>query len=86
MWCERLKTPGGNAIICRGGRRIRCACGQPATRLCDWIVSGRAKRQARCSAPMCERCTTRPSPDKDLCPMHAERWATHPRNPSRSPP
>lgn len=74
MACESVKLPdGGTAIVC-GPRRPskRCACGRPATLLCDWKVPG--KRSGTCDAPICDRCATSPAPDKDLCPAHASEW------------
>lgn len=81
MACERVSLPGGgHAIVCgTRSRRQRCACGKPATRLCDWKVpaavsaSGHATR-ATCDAPICASCATSPAPEKDLCPAHAAAW------------
>lgn len=76
MTCQGVRLPGGGAaIVCDGRRRQRCECGHPATLLCDWKVPG--KRSGTCDKPICERCTTRPAPDKDLCRAHAaafEDW------------
>lgn len=71
MPCDRVTLPDGTAaIVCsRGPRRARCACGKPATRLCDWKVPGR--RSGTCDAPICASCATSPAPDKDICPAHA---------------
>lgn len=65
--------PMANAIICGPKpRRRRCsACGElGATRECDWKVG----RDKTCDALLCERCTTQPRKDKDLCPAHAQAW------------
>lgn len=66
MTCERITfAGGGTAIVCGTRRRKRCACGRPATLLCDWKVPG-----GTCDADLCSRCTTSPAPDKDLCRTH----------------
>ena len=76
MTCERIILPDGNAaIVCGSFPRKYCACGRRATRECDWKVPGR--RSGTCDAQLCERCTTSPAPEKDLCPAHAaefEQW------------
>lgn len=76
MTCEHVTFPGGaSAIVCGPRRRQRCGCGRPATLLCDWKVP--ARRSGTCDAPLCDRCTFSPAPDKDLCPAHAaefEAW------------
>lgn len=71
MPCTPTPTPYGVAIVCTRGRRKvqRCECGRHATKLCDWKIPG-----GTCDIPLCERCTTVPAPDKDLCPGHAEEW------------
>lgn len=76
MGCERVSLPsGGFAIVCgtrasRGQRaQDRCACGKPATLLCDWKVASNPART--CGAPICANCTTSPAPEKDICPAHA---------------
>jgi len=69
MPCTPFTTPeGGRGIIC--SRTQRCKCGRRSTKLCDWKVPG-----GTCDAPLCERCTTVPAPEKDLCPKHAAEWA-----------
>ena len=78
MTCEHVQLPGGgSAIVCTSGRRLKCVgCGKPARLLCDWKTPG--VRNGTCDAPVCERCSTKPAPDKDLCPAHAEayeRWS-----------
>lgn len=77
MVCRSVSTPGGVAIVCGPRpRRAKCrCCGRPADLLCDWKVPGR--KSGTCDAPICDRCTTSPAPDKDLCPAHAaefEAW------------
>lgn len=73
MACKRVTLPGGiAAIVCgtRGARR--CACGRKSTLLCDWRVP--ARKSGTCDAPICDQCSTRPAPDKDLCPAHAAEF------------
>lgn len=73
MPCERVNLPGGAvAIVCSSGRSKRCKCGRRATLACDWKVEG--KKSGTCDAPICDRCTTSPAPDKDLCPPHAQAF------------
>jgi hypothetical protein len=73
MPCEVIHLPGGGtAIVCSRGRRQRCACGKPATLLCDWKVKG--KRSGTCDKPLCASCSHSPAPEKDLCPEHAADW------------
>lgn len=71
MACERVPMPGGGyAIVCgTRSRRQRCACGKPATLLCDWKVP--ECRSGTCDAPICASCALSPAPEKDLCPTHA---------------
>jgi hypothetical protein len=74
MTCEHVTLPNGaRAIICSSRRRRRCACGRPATLLCDWKVP--ARRSGTCDRPICADCATSPVPDKDLCPAHATAFA-----------
>ena len=76
MPCQTVSMPNrGRAIVCGSHRRQRCACGRPATLLCDWKVP--AKRSGTCDVPICSSCTTSPAQDKDLCATHAAefvRW------------
>lgn len=73
MTCTVVRLPTGQtAIVCSSTRGRRCACGRRAPLLCDWKVEG--KKSGTCDRPICERCTTSPSPDKDLCPEHATAW------------
>lgn len=70
MTCDTVTLPGGiRAIVCSSRKRRRCACGQPATLLCDWKITG--NRTSTCDAPICAACSTAPAPGKDLCPDHA---------------
>jgi hypothetical protein len=74
MTCQVITAPGGaTAIVCGTRRRQRCKCGRPAALLCDWKVP--AKKSGTCDAPICDRCTTSPAPDKDLCPTRAAEFA-----------
>lgn len=73
MTCDHVTLANGaRAIVCSSRRRQRCACGRPATLLCDWKVP--ANKSGTCDTPICSRCTTSPVPDKDLCPAHAEAF------------
>lgn len=75
MACEHISMPGGGyAIVCGTRSRQRCACGAPATRLCDWKVPGR--RSGTCDKPLCPSCSTTPAAEKDLCPDHARAFET----------
>lgn len=67
MTCERVAWEGGSAIVC-GVRRKKCPCGRKATLECDWKVP--TKKSGTCDAPICDRCTLSPAPDKDICPKH----------------
>lgn len=78
MPCNTVKLPTGEtAIVCTSRRRQRCACGRPATKLCDWKVKERAS--GTCDRPLCSACTHVPAPDKDLCPRHAAEWRSRRR-------
>lgn len=79
MPCTVTTLPGGQrAIVCTArGRQKRCGCGNPSTKLCDWKVP--SKKSGTCDAPLCERCTHVPAPDKDLCPQHAAEWKARAR-------
>lgn len=79
MPCTSVTLPGGeHAIVCTTGRRQRCACGKPATKLCDWKV--KTKRSGTCDRPLCKTCSQVPAPDKDLCPDHAAAWKSRTNN------
>lgn len=69
MTCEFVKLPGGgSAIICgRKSKTQKCACGKPATRLCDHPS---IKRSGTCDRPLCDTCAVRIGPDTDYCPDH----------------
>lgn len=76
MPCTSHPLSGGQrAIVCTPNRR--CKCGRRATLLCDWKVP--TKKSGTCDRPLCDRCTTKPTADKDLCAEHAvafREWAT----------
>ena len=73
MPCERIQLPGGGAaIVCGRGRKQRCACGAPSTKLCDWKV--KARKSGTCDKPICDRCARSPAPGKDLCRAHHDEW------------
>lgn len=73
MTCERVAVGGTVAIVCGvRGRKRRCPCGHLATLECDWKRP--TKKSGTCDAPLCERCTYRPAPGKDLCPLHVEAF------------
>lgn len=73
MVCRSIPLPtGGHAIVCGPReRKKRCSCGRPASLLCDWKVPTKRNPKKTCDAPICDRCTTSPAEDKDLCPAHA---------------
>lgn len=71
MTCHLVDMPGGGrAFVC--GPTTRCKCGNPAKLLCDWKTPG--GKSDTCDAKLCNRCTSKPAPDKDLCPTHAAEW------------
>lgn len=75
MRCTRVRIGGAWAIICGKHRIAACVkCGCIATRECDWKLG----RDRTCDAALCDSCTASPAPGKDLCPEHAEAWASHP--------
>lgn len=91
MKCSYLDLGNGQRAIVCGSRRYKvetCACGKPATRLCDWIlVEPQVPLFAidvttikTCDIAICSSCTSSPAPGKDLCPLHAAQWANDPRN------
>jgi len=52
--------------ICSRGRRKACACGRPATKLCDFPLRGGRK-----GAPLCDAHAHAVGPNRDLCRAHA---------------
>lgn len=85
MACEHVELPGGGTAIICGPRQPhqKCQCKRRATLLCDWKIPGAEEFSlvkagtvtGTCDAPLCDRCTSSPAPDKDLCPKHAAKWA-----------
>ena len=63
-------------------KRGRCACGQPATHLCDWKVPQRRNSHdtGTCDAPLCNACATEAAADKHLCRAHATTWFMRPNS------
>lgn len=76
MTCHPINIPGlGVGFVCTRTKAKRCKCGLPAALLCDWKVP--SKKSGTCDRPICDRCSTSPAPDKDLCSEHAgafEKW------------
>lgn len=71
MPCNRVDLGGGySAIVCSGRPRAKpCAyCRKPSTRLCD--APQEAPRTGTCDRPMCDGCTFREEPERDLCRQH----------------
>ena len=70
MPCEHFKLPDGIAgIMCsRHKPQRKCACGKPATRLCDFVVN---RLGDTCDRPVCTDHATSVGPDLDHCPEHA---------------
>lgn len=83
MTCSFVNVDGHPVIVCGKIKLFPCsACGEIATRECDWKVGqGRT-----CDASLCEKCTSSPARNKDLCPEHAEAWAADPDNPKNIQP
>jgi len=72
MPCIPFRSADGtiSGFACTRGPRKRCKCGRPATRLCDWQLSG-PKAGKTCDAPLCDRCAARVGPGRDYCQAHA---------------
>jgi hypothetical protein len=77
MSCTPVKTPHGTAIVCDRKRKRppRCACGKPATMLCDWKLGMVDNVSQTCSAPVCAACALEVTKDKHLCPAHQGAYA-----------
>lgn len=76
MTCKPIRAGGITAIVCsRGGRAPRPAtcsvpgCGKPATRLCDYPLTGRLTGRT-CSRKLCESCAHYQGDGFDYCPAH----------------
>ena len=53
--------------------RVCAHCSQPrASRICDWRGAGGG---TPCDKFLCDECAAQPTPGKDLCRQHAERWS-----------
>jgi len=78
MNCELVQLPsGGEAIICgQRSKPKKCACGKPATRLCDGPRMKRNRLGDTCDRPLCDEHAVRVDADHDLCPKHAAQCAT----------
>ncbi len=65
-------------VVTTEDKRKRCACGQPATHLCDWKTPPKrpdlSKQTGTCDAPLCTKCAAAAGDDKHLCPSHASDW------------
>lgn len=72
MPCIPFSQDGVRGFVCTTRDQKRCACGNRATRLCDWKVRG--KTSGTCDKPLCAKCTHVPKAGKDLCPKHAAQW------------
>jgi hypothetical protein len=72
MPCNIYRSDDGKiqVIVCGRGRSKRCKCGRPATKLCDYKLTG-PKTGLTCDVPLCNHCSTSAGPDFDLCPVHA---------------
>ena len=53
-----------------------CACGNLASRLCDFDIDG-----VRCSAGLCRECAISPMEGLDICASHHPRPPHHPARP-----
>jgi hypothetical protein len=47
---------------------------RPGVRECDWKIAKRGNKDVTCDAPLCESCTFSPAPEKDLCPLHKDKY------------
>lgn len=70
MICHDMDLGNGvRAIVCTRGSRKKCACGGPASKLCDFPLSGE-KAGKTCDTAMCDRCAVNVGPDRDYCQPH----------------
>lgn len=86
MSCDVLTgadgAPNGHACS-RGPRGKRCACGNPATKLCDFVLAGSRGRAQTCDVDLCDGCAVRQPGQAldgetiDYCGPHA-RYAAKP--------
>lgn len=75
MICEPIQLPGGvTGLACsRSKRRPKCCkCGQPSSRLCDFVtVPGEHHvRDQTCDKPLCLACAIKGANGEDYCPDH----------------
>jgi len=80
---RKLVTESGERVLLPGQKKKLCACGQPATRYCDFPKYQRAHQylyqqesgcnQALCSEPLCDRCAVEQPNEKDFCRRHADQ-------------
>lgn len=82
MGCERVELPDGigTAFICSRSKPLgKCACGQRAELLCDFVVAPAAagrKRRKTCDAKMCRKCAHRLAENRDVCAAHMRLMAS----------
>jgi hypothetical protein len=70
MTCRTIVIgPDTMVIACTRGRPRQCACGNVATLLCDFPLSGE-KIGKTCDAPLCAKCAKHVGPDRDYSPAH----------------
>lgn len=68
MQCDFIDTPNGRIVICSHRRsRPKCACGNRATKQCDYP---NARGKGTCDRNLCNRCAISVGPDRDYCRTH----------------
>jgi hypothetical protein len=68
--CIQLQS---GVIICGMSTQRFCACGRPATILCDWKVP--THKSGVCNRAVCSRHARKVAPDKYVClPEHANAY------------
>lgn len=80
---RRIETEGGEAVLLPGRKTKLCACGQPATRYCDFPKYQKGHQylyqqeaggeQVLCAEPLCDRCAVEQPNGKDFCCRHADQ-------------
>jgi hypothetical protein len=74
MPCEVITLPDGTRCLVKLSRRPpkKCACGRPATKLCDFEVEpGHGHLAAKtCDKPLYTKCAVHVEKDTDYCPDH----------------
>lgn len=69
MKCRVVRVGDTAAIVCGSAPRAKkCACGRPATILCDYPVNG-----GTCDRACCTFHRVNVGPDRDYCLEHARR-------------